>query len=361
MLDFTSALYLGLHHPSASLPPWDALTLGRPAALSEPPGSRLLAGELARLQGFERATLQPSTWHLFWDLLQWLRQQAPCIALLDEGSYPILHWAANGLRAAGCPVAQFAHHDVAALADSIRRSVRSGRRPIVLADGYCPGCNRPLPLAAYARVCADWDGLLVIDDTQALGVLGAGPDRACPYGRGGGGSLRWHGLAPSPGIAVGASLAKGFGAPLAVLAGASELVDRFERGSLVRVHCSPPSVPAIRAARSALRFSTACGDMLRARLLRMAVTLRRTLAERGLVASGSLPFPVQSFAVGRSGAADRLYRRLLDGGIRALPTRGCRASGCAAQLTFLLTAQHRPRDIARVAATLAAAQPVREH
>ena len=55
------------------------------------------------------------------------------------------------------------------------------------------------------------------------------------------------------------------------------------------------------------------------------------------------------------------YRRLLDAGIRALLTRGCRAAGCAAQLTFLLTAQHRPRDIARVGAALAAALPLREH
>ena len=361
MLDFTSALYLGLHHPSVSLGGWDALTLGRPAALSEPPGSRMLAGELARLQGCERATLLPSTWHLFWDLLQWLRRQTPSIALLDSGSYPILHWAAAGLRAAGCPVAHFAHHDAAALADSVRQSVRAGRRPIVVADGYCPACNRPLPLAAYARICADNDGLLVIDDTQALGVLGAAPERGCPYGRGGGGSLRWHGLSPGAGIAVGASLAKGFGAPLAVLSGSRELVERFERSSTTRLHCSPPSAAASRAARAALRISHACGDPLRSRLLRMAGALRRMLAERGLVASGSLPFPVQSCAAGRAAGVDRLYRRLLDAGIRALLTRGCRAAGGAAQLTFLLTAQHRPRDIARVGAALAAALPLREH
>ncbi len=31
-MDFTSALYLGLRHASATLPGWEALTLGRPAA-----------------------------------------------------------------------------------------------------------------------------------------------------------------------------------------------------------------------------------------------------------------------------------------------------------------------------------------
>ena len=70
MLDFTSALYLGLRHPSASLPPWDALTIGRPAALAEPPDAEAVAAEIASLQGCEAATLLPSTLHLFWDLFR---------------------------------------------------------------------------------------------------------------------------------------------------------------------------------------------------------------------------------------------------------------------------------------------------
>jgi len=37
VLDFTSALYLGLRHPSGSLRPWARFTLGVPAALAAPP------------------------------------------------------------------------------------------------------------------------------------------------------------------------------------------------------------------------------------------------------------------------------------------------------------------------------------
>ena len=85
MLDFTSALYLGLQHPSASLPPWDALTLGRPAALMEPPDADAVAGELAGLQGSEAATLLPSTLHLFWDLFRVLGGEQMGI-LCDAGS-----------------------------------------------------------------------------------------------------------------------------------------------------------------------------------------------------------------------------------------------------------------------------------
>jgi 8-amino-7-oxononanoate synthase len=86
VLNFTSALYLGLRHPSWSLRPWAQLTTGAPAALAPPPGARMVADMLAALQGCERAALAPSTLHLFWDLfgmvgsrpsvpVNWVRQQ----------------------------------------------------------------------------------------------------------------------------------------------------------------------------------------------------------------------------------------------------------------------------------------------
>ena len=75
MLDFTSALYLGLSHESWRLPGWDRLTLGKPAALESPPGAREVERDLAALVGCERALLAPSTLHLFGDLLTILAER----------------------------------------------------------------------------------------------------------------------------------------------------------------------------------------------------------------------------------------------------------------------------------------------
>lgn len=58
----------------------------------------------------------------------------------------------------------------------------------------------------------------MLDDTQALGILGCYPRPDAPYGEGGGGSLRHFGI-QSPEILSGNSLVKGFGVPVAVLAG----------------------------------------------------------------------------------------------------------------------------------------------
>jgi 8-amino-7-oxononanoate synthase len=60
MLDFTSALYLGLEHASWSLPGWERLTLGKPAALQEVPGADQVQRELAEVTGCERVLLGAS-------------------------------------------------------------------------------------------------------------------------------------------------------------------------------------------------------------------------------------------------------------------------------------------------------------
>lgn len=336
MLDFTSALYLGLRHPSSELGSWRAITQGRPAALREPAGARGLAADLARLQGCEDATLLPSTLHLFRDLFRMLASERMAI-LCDGALYPIARWGVDGVSALQVPVHTFPHHDAGALARLVRAVEGAKLRPVVVTDGYCPGCGKVAPIAAYAELAQRSGGYLVIDDTQALGVLGAAPTTANPYGVRGRGSLCWHGVGGSH-ILVGSSLAKGFGAPLAVLAGSAEVIARFRSHSETRVHCSPPSVADIHAARHALAVNRARGDALRSRLLDVVLRLWRWIATAGGSGRSALPFPVVSCAFRRGPGVATIHRRLVRGGVQALLTRAC--NGLVTQISFLVTARH---------------------
>jgi 8-amino-7-oxononanoate synthase len=350
MVDFTSALYLGLRHPSDSLGDWEALTLGRPSALREPPDADAVASDLARLQGCEAGALLPSTLHLFWDLFAILGR-GDVVILRDAGVYPIARWGTDRARTMGTPVRSFPHHDAAALERLIEDAERKHVKPIVVADGYCPRCSQTAPLAAYARLAMRAGGYVVIDDTQALGILGEKPDSMRPYGRGGGGSLRWHNTF-GPHIVTCSSLAKGFGVPVAVLAGDRDVIDRFRRESETRVHCSPPSVAVVRAAASALRTNRRHGDALRLKLLQLVTRLRARFVDAGLTPSGLLPFPVQTFvSAGRH--ATQLYDRLLVAGIVGLLTTTCTAF--TAGLTLLVTARHGLEEIERAGRALARA------
>jgi 8-amino-7-oxononanoate synthase len=187
----------------------------------------------------------------------------------------------------------------------------------------------------------------MIDDTQALGILGSAPGQKYPYGSRGGGSLRAAGIGPQGVITV-SSLAKAFGAPVAMLGGTARMVRRFRLRSRTRVHCSPPSAAAIAAAGGALAENRRRGDELRARLAMNVAQLRHGMEALGLLASRSL-FPVQPLRLAGPSAA-RVHARLRRSCARAVLHGGSVES---ARVSFLVTARHTTEEIACGVARLA--------
>jgi 8-amino-7-oxononanoate synthase len=347
VLDFTSSSYLGLRHPSWTLKPWSRLTTGAPAALAEPCSARAVAAGLARLAGAERAVLATSTLHVFFDLFVTLGA-ADLSCYVDAGAYPIAVWGAERAAGQGALVRRFPHRDVAALGQMLRDRATAGRRPVVVADGLCPGCGLLAPVHDYLSVLRRYGGLLVLDDTQAMGLLGAAPGTFPPYGRGGGGTLRMTGLAP-PDVLTVSSLAKAFGVPVAFLAGPAALVDGYEQLSETRVHCSPPSLAHISAAEHALRVNATLGDSQRERLADLLSRLQRGV--RGLGCRvGPAAFPVQALGPIDGVPPADLNRRLLELQVRGVLYQPvCRP---AVTCGFVVTAGHTPRGIDYLVAAL---------
>jgi 8-amino-7-oxononanoate synthase len=350
VLDFTSALYLGMRHPSKSLRPWESFTTGRPAALESPVEAARVARRLAALQGCQAATLATSTLHASWDLFGTVLGEAVAV-FVDAGVYPIGRWGVERAACRGAPIQTFEHYCPTALGRALRHGAmhQPNRRPIILADGFCPACGRPAPVRELVRHARDFDGLVVLDDTQALGILGHSPSARAPYGREGGGILRWSNVR-DPHVLLVSSLAKAFGAALAVVAGDEAMIERFETMSQTRVHSSPPSMAAVRAAEHALDCNERFGDRLRARLADRVRQFRRGLSLAGLRAAGG-PLPVQTFVPPSGIDALALHGRLLGRGIRSVLLDG--GSRIAPRLGLLITAAHRRADVHRAATTLA--------
>ncbi len=349
MAGFNSALYLGLAHGSAALRPWRRLTAGAPAALVPPAGSRSVARHLALLVGAETATLGVSTLHLFWDLCGQIRRQ-PLRILADEHLYPVGRWGIERAAAAGVSAAAFRHHDPRSLARSLEQG---GPAPLVVTDGLCPDCGRVPPLDRYLALVEERGGWLLVDDSQALGLLGRGPRPETPYGRGGGGSPAFLGIS-SPRLLFVSSLAKSFGVPLAVLAGTGEAVISFLRQSETLVYSSPPSVAAIRAAEAALSINRERGDRLRQQLAERVIHFRAGLRDLGLTVGGGLS-PVQNLEIPGGTDPVDLYRRLAAAGVRTVLRQGrCRPGPL---LTFLLRADVAPEAIDRAVGLLARTIP----
>jgi 8-amino-7-oxononanoate synthase len=348
-LDFTSALYLGIRHPSGSLRPWSRLTIGKPAVLESPPSSQAIAEALAELQGCEHVTLLPSTLHLFFDLFEVLRREGIRL-YVDAGAYPIARWGAERAASRSVLVRQFPHYDPVSAQRMIEQDSVSGFRPVILADGFCPDCGRVAPLPEYLRCVIREGGYVVLDDTQALGIWGRAPCELHPYGSGGGGSLRLHNIC-SPNVIVGSSLAKGFGVPLAMLGGGAKFIRQFMRRSETRVHSSPPSLAVLHAADHALTVNAARGDAIRRHLAEL-VTSFRELSGRDLFFPRGI-FPVQALASDPHRDPARLYRMLRGAGVRTIVVRERTAPG--ERLVFVFNALHRIEDVDQAAQILVAA------
>jgi 8-amino-7-oxononanoate synthase len=353
MIDFTSSSYLGLRHASNSLRPWAQLTSGVPAALAEPEEASALAADLARLTGTDAAVLAASTLHAFWDLFVVMaglaaRPGPPGIALyLDAASYPISRWGAERAAALGIPCTTVPHHDPDALRRILGRGVSRGRRPVMVADGLCPGCGLAAPVGGYLQVCRSFGGELVLDDTQPLGVLGS-PRAGAWYGQGGGGSLRRAG-ARGPDIILVSSLAKGFAVPVTVVGGSTGFINGYRARSETRMHCSPPSFAHIAAGARALSVNQVAGERLRTRLAGLVDRFQRGLRDAGLpVPLGQ--FPVQSVSLPPSLDPRSVYRALLRLGIRAVLHRPQCLRG--AVVSFLITAGHSAGDVDTAIAAL---------
>jgi len=344
MLDFTSALYLGFEHASWSLPGWEHLTLGKPAALQDVPGVLQAQRELVALTGCEQVLLGSSTLHLFCDLFALLARWSVTI-WMDDATYPIARWGSDRAVALGVPVHRFAHHNAAAL----RRALGAAHpvRPVIVTDGYCPLRGTHAPLRDYTTCAAAGNGLLIIDDTQALGVFGRQGESTGPYGSCGGGSLQYFNLRDR-GVIVVSSLAKAFGVPVAMLGGSHALVESFRAESGTLVHCSPPSAAAISALHRALELNRRCGDVLRYRLAERVIRFRQGLP--GLHAVNSL-FPVQPLELPATIDAHALHRALLGHGVRSVLHRDSRSDN--PRISFVLTARHRLSEIDHAVESLA--------
>ncbi|MFV0437480.1 MAG: aminotransferase class I/II-fold pyridoxal phosphate-dependent enzyme [Desulfopila sp.] len=354
MLDFSVSLYLGLKHHSGTLPPYRQLTTGVPAALRQPTKSGTTARALARLVGCEHGVLGVSTLHLFFDLLTILSRENVAL-FVDDGIYPVARWVVERATGRGTPLRFFAHGDPWDLHRLVAKHVRARQRPVVFSDGYCPECCRVSPIGEYLESIRRFGGLLVVDDTQALGILGLRPTGSCswphssPYGQGGGGSLRYSGVEAEDVVVVN-SLAKGFGAPIALCAGNQAVVDRFTRESRTRVHCSPPSITSVLAAERAMAVNARRGEQLRHRLAAVVSRFRRRLGAAGIRLAGNL-FPVQSLATIPGLDLYRLYERLQEAGVQAVLKRSHRKR--RPQLAFLCTADHTVRQIDQATAIIA--------
>jgi 8-amino-7-oxononanoate synthase len=345
-LNFAATNYLGLsRHPwvtgaaARAACEW-GVSLAAPRALALDRLTEQLEAAIARLVGHEQALVFPSTTHVALDVLPLLSGPRGAV-FVDAWAYPLSAAGAYAATRDGARVRSFPHDDARALAYLLAAHGQAGG--VVVCDGVYPASGRPAALRAIERVARDRGARVYVDDAHGIGLLGAHPDAAMPYGYGGAGTPAHLAIAPGTIIHVG-SLSKALGVPVAFVAGPRGPIGRIHAAAPTYTHCSPPALPVLAAALAALQAHEQYGDALRQRLAGLVWRFQSGLRRLGLAPQPRTIFPIQTLLFASSREADAAARALRRRGIWAVLQAGPNQHAGGA-LRFALTALHSPADI----------------
>jgi len=217
--------------------------------------------------------------------------------LLDEESHPSLVDAAHLL---GCPVLRFRHLDPGSLGSAIRRC-GPGARLLLLTDGMFSHNGSTAPLAAYLKILPQ-DGMILVDDAHAAGVLG----------RNGQGSLEHAGVSRRRIIQT-ITLSKALGVFGGAILGTAGLRRKIIGRSHIFIGSTPPPLPLAYAALLALKILSK-DRSLRRRLQHNTAYLKGALRAAGLPLADT-PGPMVGLVPESPRAASLLSAALLAAGV----------------------------------------------
>lgn len=346
-LDFSSNDYLGLAQ-SAELGAAARAALARGVPLGAG-GSRLLRGNhpeheeleraAARHFGAEAALFMGGGFAANTALFQTLPERGDLV-VHDALIHASVH---DGMAASRAERAAFAHNDPQAADDAVSRWRRAGGkgRPWLAVESLYSMDGDTAPLDELFAVVCRHEGVLVIDEAHATGVLG-------PGGRGLGAHLEGRDNVVSL-----HTCGKALGVSGALLTLPAILRDYMVNRARPFIYATAPSPLIAAVVRSALALAAA-DDERRRRHQALVTSAGALIAEHlGLAATGT---HIQPIVIGSDQRALRLARRLQQDGFDIRAVRPPTVPEGSARLRVSLTLNVSEADVARMLASLACAR-----
>jgi glycine C-acetyltransferase len=208
----------------------------------------------------------------------------------------------DGIRLCKARRLRYANNDMAELEDCLRQS-RNARFRLIATDGVFSMDGVIADLTAICELAKRYDALVMVDDSHAVGVLGA-------YGRG---THEYRRVLDRVDILTG-TLGKALGgAGGGYVAGRRELVDWLRQSSRPYLF-SNALAPAVLYASLRVLEMLEAGDELRTRLLENSGYFRQRLQAAGFRLAGA-DHPIIPVLIGDAALSARMAERLLEEGI----------------------------------------------
>lgn len=302
---------------------------------------RRLEERLAEFTGFPRALLFGSGYAANLAVVTVLASRAAEV-FADRLNHASLN---DAMLLSGARFHRYRHLDLSALTRLLEGSRAQSR--VVLTDSVFSMDGDLAPLDALARLCAEHDAWLVVDDAHGFGVIG-------PRGRG---AAARFGLSAERVVYVG-TLGKAAGVSGAFVAASPAVIETLVQRARSYIYTTA-SPPALASALLAAIDIIEREEWRRERLLARIAQLRKGLAGcRWPLAPSETA--IQPVMVGAPAAAVALAAALSAHGLLVPAIRPPTVPAGSARLRISLCAGHRPEDIERLVATLhaiARAQP----
>jgi 8-amino-7-oxononanoate synthase len=299
------------------------------------PPHRALERELARWEGTEAALVLGSGFAANLAVVGSLAGQEDAV-FSDALNHASL---IDGCRLSRATVHVYRHADANHLHDLLRQHGGRARRRLLVTDSLFSMDGDLAPLADLADLAERHDGLLVIDEAHATGVLG---EQGCGAAEMLLREVRWD---PGRLIKVG-TLSKALGSQGGFVCGSGRVVRWLVNHARPYVFSTALAPPAAAAARRALAVVHAEPER-RFRLRQLASELRRRLRETGWPEAGSCCQIVPVLAGDAQAAAawsDALRRQ----GLLVPAIRPPSVPPGTARLRVSVTAGHTEEDLARL-------------
>ena len=247
----------------------------------------------------------------------------------------------DAVRSVGKPVHSFPHRDPDGLGEALKRHLRPGQVPLAITDGVFPVTGAMAPLRDYAELLSPYGGILCVDDSHGVGVLGAS----------GRGSLE-HWRVEGERRFLAGTLSKAFGGFGGIIPGDGGLMERIARNVRIPVGASPPPIPAAAASAEGIRILSERPE-LRERLRENVHYLREKLRALGFAVEES-PVPIISLCPVRGLDLSGVQKRLMQMGImvKYVPPRGYSDAPGVGTIRIAVFSEHSREQLDRLAEAL---------
>ena len=221
------------------------------------------------------------------------------VILIDE----LAHYSVrDGVATTHKPVFAYRHRSAEDLAAQLRKNLKPGERPLVMTDGVFPTFGVLAPVPDYLKVLEPYGGLLALDDSHGVGVLGPN----------GGGTIEHYGLR-SDRLYFAGTLSKAFGGHGGIIPATAKLVNVIRQSVGVYSGASPTPTPAAAASAKGIDLVKSHPEW-RERLRRNTALAKDGLRKMGFAVNDS-PMPIVTWALKSAEAMKSLQKALLARGI----------------------------------------------